>query len=232
MNRKSRMCRNTETLQQHWLAAAPAMLALTIGMLALPVLAGPPAPTAATVPAGNATLPPPNPAIIQSGTQPAINWQTFTIAPGGTTQFVQPSGSISIGSVQPSAPIGGTLQSTGRPFQVVPNVSSPAPAVDVASAATAGKVTLSAAGGDDRVNLNVGGNGLISYQVNKTALDALVRQGHAVITKDGTVALTASGAHSILSTAVNDRGIVSANSVTISNGSVFLMGGVTAGAAP
>lgn len=90
-----------------------------------------------------------------------------------------------------------------------------------------GAVTLAAG---NAVTLDVAGDGLLNVSVNQGAVDALVQNGGLIQADGGRVLLTAQSAGSLLHSAVNNTGVVRAQTlVTGADGSIMLMGDMQSG---
>ncbi|MCU7376187.1 filamentous hemagglutinin N-terminal domain-containing protein [Paucibacter sp. O1-1] len=90
-----------------------------------------------------------------------------------------------------------------------------------------GTVTLAAGNG---VTLDVAGDGLLNVSVNQGAVDALVQNGGLIQADGGRVLLTAQSASKLLHSAVNNTGVVRAQTlVTGANGSIMLMADMHSG---
>ncbi len=91
--------------------------------------------------------------------------------------------------------------------------------------------TISAPGGSvalaggNRVTLDFTGDGLVKLSVDEAALDAEVRNGGAVKTAAGRVFMTEKAAQDVVSTVVNNSGIIEADSIGTKNGEIVLDGG-------
>ncbi len=84
--------------------------------------------------------------------------------------------------------------------------------------------TVAMAAGD-KVTLDIKGDGLISFTINKAAMNALVEQKGMIHADGGSVILGARSAGDLAATVVNNEGIIEANSVTERNGVIILDGG-------
>lgn len=84
--------------------------------------------------------------------------------------------------------------------------------------------------GASEVELDLGGNGLVSLRVNKGALDAAVSNGGIVAAAGGLVVLTAKGVDALSRAAVNNSGIVEAKGLSRDGGRILLGGGAGIGA--
>lgn len=85
-----------------------------------------------------------------------------------------------------------------------------------------GSVALAAGSG---VTLDFAGDGLLHVAVNQHALDAMVSNGGLIHADGGLVWMSASARDALLTTVVNNSGIVQANSVGHRNGRIVLDGG-------
>jgi filamentous hemagglutinin family protein len=93
-------------------------------------------------------------------------------------------------------------------------------------AARLGTVALAAG---HSVTLDLVGDGLLTVAVNTGAVNALVKNGGLIQADGGSVLLTAQAAGSLLQSAVNNTGVIQAQSVQSRNGIIRLMGGMVAG---
>ncbi len=80
------------------------------------------------------------------------------------------------------------------------------------------------------ITLDLAGDGLLNVTVNQGAVDALVRNGGLIQADGGQVILSAQAAGSLLASAVNNTGVVQAQTLENHNGSIRLLGGMQAGA--
>ncbi len=90
-----------------------------------------------------------------------------------------------------------------------------------------GSVALAAG---SAVTLDVAGDGLLSVKLDAGALDALARNGGAIRADGGQVLLTARSAGGMLQSAVNNTGLIEAQTIDQRNGSIRLMGDMQSGA--
>lgn len=90
-----------------------------------------------------------------------------------------------------------------------------------------GTVVLAAG---NAITLDVAGDHLLNVSVDQGAVNALVNNGHLIIADGGQVLMTARGASSLLSNAVNNTGIIQAQSIESTNGLIILSAGPDAGA--
>lgn len=80
------------------------------------------------------------------------------------------------------------------------------------------------------ITLDVAGDGLLNVSVDQGAVNALVQNGGLIQADGAQVLLTAQSASSLLSSAVNNTGVVRAQTlVTGENGSIMLMGDMQSG---
>jgi filamentous hemagglutinin family protein len=80
------------------------------------------------------------------------------------------------------------------------------------------------------MTMDVAGDGLLNIAVNEGAVNALVQNGGLIRADGGQVLLTAKSAGSLLQSAVNNTGVVQAQTlVTGENGSIMLMGDMQTG---
>ncbi|WP_217426034.1 two-partner secretion domain-containing protein, partial [Polynucleobacter arcticus] len=89
-----------------------------------------------------------------------------------------------------------------------------------------GTVALAAGNG---LTLDVAGDRLLNVSVDQGAVNALVSNGHLIMADGGQVLMTARGASSLLSNAVNNTGLIQAQSINNANGSIVLSAGPDAG---
>ena len=231
--------------------------------------------------------------INQTSQNAVINWWSFSIAPGETVHFVQPStSSVVLNRVTGSDPssIFGTLSSSvagnssahGQVFLVNPNgvLFGQGAQVNVGGlvASTrnisdsdfmAGNYKFSGTGGGTVVNqgtinadggyvallgasvsnegvisarlgtvalvagnaitIDVAGDGLLNVTVNEGAVNALVHNGGLIQADGGLVLLTAQAAGSLLQSAVNNTGVIQAQTIENRNGTIRLLGGMQNG---
>lgn len=86
-----------------------------------------------------------------------------------------------------------------------------------------GGAVIMAAG--SAVDLDLGGQGLVSLRVNRGALDAAVTNGGIVSASGGKVVMTAKGLDDLSRAAVNNEGIIEAKGLTRAGGRILLGGG-------
>ena len=79
------------------------------------------------------------------------------------------------------------------------------------------------------VTLDVAGDNLLNVTVDQGAVDALVRNGGMIKADGGQVLMTARGAGSLLANAVNNTGVIQAQTVQNQNGTIRLSAGSEAG---
>ena len=80
------------------------------------------------------------------------------------------------------------------------------------------------------MTMDVAGDGLLNIAVNEGAVNALVQNGGLIRADGGQVLLTTQAAGSLLQNAVNNTGMIQAQTlVTGESGSIMLMGGMTSG---
>jgi filamentous hemagglutinin family protein len=77
--------------------------------------------------------------------------------------------------------------------------------------------------------LDVAGDGLLNVAVNQGAVDALVQNGGMIRADGGQVLLTALSAGNLLLSAVNNTGVIQAQSVENHNGTIRLLGDMQSG---
>jgi filamentous hemagglutinin family protein len=85
-----------------------------------------------------------------------------------------------------------------------------------------GTVALAAG---DKVSLDIKGDGLLSFKIDKAALKALAENRGLIQADGGKVILGARSAGDLMATVVNNTGVIEANSVTERNGVIILDGG-------
>lgn len=83
-----------------------------------------------------------------------------------------------------------------------------------------GSVVLAAG---EAITLDVLGDNLLHAVVDRAAVDALVQNGGLIQADGGRVLLTAQAAGSLLSTAVNNTGVIQAQTISTRNGTIKLM---------
>jgi filamentous hemagglutinin family protein len=93
-------------------------------------------------------------------------------------------------------------------------------------AARLGTVALAAG---NAMTLDVAGDGLLSVMVNQGAVNALAQNGGLIQADGGKVLLTALSASDLLQSAVNNTGVIQAQSIENRNGSIWLMGDMQSG---
>ncbi|NLD38765.1 MAG: filamentous hemagglutinin N-terminal domain-containing protein [Desulfatiglans sp.] len=74
----------------------------------------------------------------------------------------------------------------------------------------------------DRVNLDFAGDGLVTFTVDKGAIDAQIENRGLIQAKGGTVIMTAKAADDLTGSVINNSGIVEAQGVTEQGGRIFL----------
>ncbi len=79
------------------------------------------------------------------------------------------------------------------------------------------------------VTLDMAGDQLLNVTVDQGVLDALVRNGHLIKADGGQVIMTAQGAGSLLSSVVNNTGVIQAQSIQNQNGVIKLSGDASSG---
>jgi filamentous hemagglutinin family protein len=79
------------------------------------------------------------------------------------------------------------------------------------------------------VTLDVAGDNLLNISVDQGAVDALVENGNMIKADGGQVLMTARGAGTLLSNAVNNTGVVQAQTIQSQNGVIHLTAGPEAG---
>ena len=90
--------------------------------------------------------------------------------------------------------------------------------------------TSSAAlGAGSTVSLTFSGSDLVSMQVDKGVLNALVENGGAILADGGRVILSAGAKNELLASVVNNSGLIEARTVKNVNGAITLLAGMKAG---
>ncbi|HEX2544843.1 MAG TPA: filamentous hemagglutinin N-terminal domain-containing protein, partial [Ramlibacter sp.] len=89
-----------------------------------------------------------------------------------------------------------------------------------------GSVALAAG---EAIRLDVLGDNLLHVTVERAAVDALARNGGVIQADGGQVLLTTQAAGSLLSGAVNNTGVIQAQTLDVRSGTIRLMGGMAAG---
>ena len=84
-----------------------------------------------------------------------------------------------------------------------------------------GAVTLAAG---SAITLDVAGDGLLNVAVDKGAVNALVKNGGLIQANGGRVVMTAKAAGQLLKSAVNNTGVIEAQTVEARNGTIRLLG--------
>lgn len=84
-----------------------------------------------------------------------------------------------------------------------------------------GTVVLAAG---NAVTLDIAGDGLLNVTVNQGAINALVANGGLIQADGGHVLLTTQAAGTLLQTGVNNTGVIRAQSIEHSNGTILLLG--------
>ena len=82
-------------------------------------------------------------------------------------------------------------------------------------------------GAGEQVTLKIDGQQLVAFNVDKAAVDALVSNKQLIRADGGTVILSAKAKDALLSTVVNNEGIVEARSISFRNGVIRLEGGTS-----
>ena len=93
-------------------------------------------------------------------------------------------------------------------------------------AARLGTVALAAG---NAITLDVAGDGLLNVAVNQGAVNALVQNGGLIRADGGQVLLTAQAAGNLLQTAVNNTGVIQAQTIENRNGTIRLLGDMQSG---
>jgi len=120
----------------------------------------------------------------------------------GVAGAVSNAGTITVSQDGFAALIGGQVSNTG------------------AISAHLGSVVL--ASGND-VTLGVDDSGLLSVGVSQAALNALVSNAGAIIADGGRIIMTAKSANDVLSTVVNNSGLLQADSIGERNGQIWML---------
>src|SRR5665647_1720658 len=89
-----------------------------------------------------------------------------------------------------------------------------------------GTVVLAAG---NAMTLDVAGDGLLNVTVNQGAVNALVQNGGLIRADGGQVLLTAQAAGSLLQSAVNNTGVIQAQTIENHNGTIRLLGDMQSG---
>ena len=89
-----------------------------------------------------------------------------------------------------------------------------------------GKVVLAAGNG---VTLDMAGDKLLNITVDQGAVNALIENGGLIKADGGTVLMTAQGAGNLLSTVVNNTGVIRAQTISSSKGVIKLLGDMDSG---
>lgn len=89
-----------------------------------------------------------------------------------------------------------------------------------------GSVALAAG---DAITLDVVGDGLLSVAINEGAVHALVNNGGMIQADGGQVLMTAQAAGNLLQTAVNNTGVIQAQTIENNNGVIKLLGDMQSG---
>jgi filamentous hemagglutinin family protein len=89
-----------------------------------------------------------------------------------------------------------------------------------------GTVALAAGAG---MTLDVAGNGLLNVVITKEKLNALAKNGGLIAANGGQVLMTAQAAGQLVKTAVNNTGIIEAQTIDSKNGTIKLLGDSEAG---
>ena len=84
-----------------------------------------------------------------------------------------------------------------------------------------------ALGAGEQVTLRIDGQQLVAFSVDKAAVDALAANKQLIQADGGTVILSAQAKDALISTVVNNEGIVEARSVSVKNGVIRLEGGAS-----
>ena len=87
-----------------------------------------------------------------------------------------------------------------------------------------------ALGAGNRVTLTFAGINLVKMQVDASVLNSLAANGGLISANGGMVILTAGARDSLLASVVNNTGVIEARTVDSHDGTITLLGGMTAGA--
>ena len=79
------------------------------------------------------------------------------------------------------------------------------------------------------ITLDMAGDGLLNVAVNQGAVNALVQNGGLIKADGGQVLMTTQAAGSLLSNAVNNTGVIQAQTIDTHSGKIMLMGGMENG---
>ena len=79
------------------------------------------------------------------------------------------------------------------------------------------------------VTLDVAGDGLLNVAVDQGAVNALVKNGGLIKANGGRVVMTAQAAGQLLKTAVNNTGVIEAQTIGTRNGTISLLGDMQSG---
>jgi filamentous hemagglutinin family protein len=79
------------------------------------------------------------------------------------------------------------------------------------------------------ITLDVAGDGLLNVTVNQGAVNALIQNGGLIQADGGQVLLTAQAAGNLLQSAVNNTGVIQAQTIENHNGTIKLLGGMQSG---
>lgn len=83
--------------------------------------------------------------------------------------------------------------------------------------------------GAEAVTLDVAGDGLLNVSVSQGAVNALVQNGGMIRADGGQVLMTAQAAGDLLNTAVNNTGVIQAQTIENRNGTILLLGDMLSG---
>lgn len=86
-----------------------------------------------------------------------------------------------------------------------------------------------AMGAGNALTLTFTGNSLVHMQVDQSTLNALAENGGLIQADGGMVIMSAGAKNSLLASVVNNTGVVEARTVDSHNGTITLLGGMTAG---
>jgi len=83
--------------------------------------------------------------------------------------------------------------------------------------------------GGEAATLDVAGDGLLNVSVSQGAVNALVQNGGMIRADGGRVLMTAQAAGDLLNTAVNNTGVIQAQTIENHNGTILLLGDMQTG---
>ena len=86
-----------------------------------------------------------------------------------------------------------------------------------------------ALGAGSAVTLNFNGNSLVNMQIDQSVLNSLAENGGLIRADGGMVVMSAGAKDALLASVVNNTGVIEARTVENHEGSIILLGGMTAG---